>query len=57
MYFRNERFSVQGYLAHKKQPPLLGPPWGPGHIPTAGIYAQAVSDEQDTPVSIATLHT
>ena len=28
--------ALQGYLAHKKQPPLLGPPQGPGHIPTVG---------------------
>ena len=27
---------VQGYLAHKKQPPPLGPPQGPGHSPTGG---------------------
>ena len=27
---------LQGCLAHKKQPPPLGPPWGPSHIPTVG---------------------
>ena len=27
---------LQGYLAHKKQPHLLGPPWGPRHRPTVG---------------------
>ena len=27
---------VQGYFAHKKQPPPPGPPWGPRHIPTVG---------------------
>ena len=27
---------LQGYLAHKKQPPPLGPPWWPMHSPTVG---------------------
>jgi len=27
---------VQGYLAHKKHPPSLGPPQGPRHSPTVG---------------------
>ena len=27
---------LQGYLAHKKQLPSLGPPSSPGHIPTVG---------------------
>ena len=27
---------VQGYLSHKKQPPSLGLPQGPGHILTVG---------------------
>ena len=26
----------QGHLARKKQPPPLGPPWDPRHIPTVG---------------------
>ena len=28
--------SLQGYLAHKKQPPPLGPPEGPGYSPAVG---------------------
>ena len=28
--------SVQGYLAHKKTPTPLGPPWGSRHHPTVG---------------------
>ena len=27
---------IQGFLAHKKQPPPLGQPYGPRHRPTAG---------------------
>ena len=27
---------VQGYLAHKKSHPPLGPQWGPRHVPTVG---------------------
>ena len=27
---------VQGYLAYKKQPTSLGPPWGPRHNRTVG---------------------
>ena len=33
--------TVQGYLAHKKQPPPLGPPQGPRYSPTVGS-AEAV---------------
>ena len=29
---------VQGYLAHKKTPTLLGPPLDPGHRPTVGSW-------------------
>ena len=28
--------NVEEYLARKKQPPPLGTPQGPGHIPTVG---------------------
>ena len=28
--------ALQGYLAHKKQPPPLGSPQGPGLSPTVG---------------------
>ena len=28
--------SMQGYLAHKKQPPPLGPPYDPRYSPTVG---------------------
>ena len=45
-----ERNLPQGHLAHKKQPPLLGPPWGPKHSPTVGPQGDAVSHERDTPV-------
>ena len=40
----------QGYLAHKKQLPPLGPPYGPKHIPAVGSYGGAVSYERGTPV-------
>ena len=30
------RPTVQGYLAHKKQPPPLGPPYDPRYSPTVG---------------------
>ena len=30
------RSPLQGYLAHKKPPPPVGPPQGPRHSPTAG---------------------
>jgi len=33
---------VQGYLAHKKQPPPLGPPYGPRHSPNVGSYSRGV---------------
>ena len=29
---------LQGYLAHTKTPPPLGPPWGPRHRPTVGSW-------------------
>ena len=29
-------FAVQRYLAHKKTPTPLGPPFDPRHMPTAG---------------------
>ena len=41
---------IQGYLAHKKQPPPLGLPWGPRHIPTVGSSGGAVFNERGTPV-------
>ena len=43
---------TQGYLAHKKQPPFLGPPQGPRHIPAVGSWVGAVSDEQGNPVPL-----
>ena len=42
--------AVQGYLAHKKHPPPLGPPQGP--IPTVGSWGGAVSYDQNTPVLV-----
>ena len=41
---------VQGYLAHKKQPPPVGPPYSPGHNPTVGSLGGAVSYERGAPV-------
>ena len=41
---------MQGYLADKKQPPPLGPPWGPRHRPTAGSGGGALSQERGAPV-------
>ena len=35
-------------LAHKKQQPPLGLPWGPRHSPTVGSYGRAVHYEQGT---------
>ena len=44
---------VQGYLAHKKRYPPLGPPSGPRHSPTVGSWGSAVSHERGTPVAVA----
>jgi hypothetical protein len=41
-------FSLQGYLAYKKPPPTLGPPWGPRHGLTVGSQGKAFSYERDT---------
>jgi len=41
---------LQGHLAHKKQPPPPGPPYGHRHSPTVGSQGGAVSYERDTPV-------
>ena len=44
---------IQGYLAHNKPPPPLGPPQGPRHIPTVGFLMSEVplfSYERGTPV-------
>ena len=43
---------VPGYLAHKKQPPPLGPPYDPMYSPTAGSYEGGVSYERGTPVFV-----
>ena len=43
------RNPLQGYLAHKKHTPSLGPPYGPGHNPTAVSYDGVVSYERGTP--------
>ena len=42
--------ALQGYLAHKKQPPPLGPPYDPRHSPTVGSVGEAVYFERSTPV-------
>ena len=49
------RARVQGYLAHKKPPPPLGPPKQPRHGPTVGSYGVGVSYERGTPVGVKTL--
>ena len=41
---------VQGYLAHTKQHPPLGPPKGPRHSPTVGSEGGAVFHERGTHV-------
>jgi len=43
-------YPLQGYLAHKKHPPSLGPPYCPRHSPTVGSYEGVVSCERGTPV-------
>ena len=42
----------QGYLAHKKQPPPLGPPLDPRYSPTVGFYEEVISYERGTPVGV-----
>jgi hypothetical protein len=42
--------TVQGYLAHKKRHPPIGPSQGPTHGPTVGSLGGAVSYERGTPV-------
>ena len=42
---------LQGYLAHKKHPPSLRPPYGPRDRPTVGSYGGDVSYERGTPVT------
>ena len=43
---------LQGYLAHKKLPPSLGPPQGPRHSPTIESKGVAVSCGRGNPVEI-----
>jgi hypothetical protein len=43
---------LQGYLAHKKKLPPLGPLHGPRHGPTAWSQGEAVSYERGTPVRL-----
>ena len=43
---------VQGYLAHKKQPPPPGPSQGPKHELTVGSWGGVVSSERFTPVAV-----
>ena len=45
-------FVVQGYLAHKKPLPRLGPPNEPRHVPTVGSYGMAISHKRGTPVGV-----
>jgi hypothetical protein len=41
---------LRGCLAHKKPPPLLGPPEEPRHGPTVGSYGVVDPYERGTPV-------
>ena len=40
---RDVSHHIQGYLAHKKPPPPLGPSQKPRHCPTVGSYGVVVS--------------
>jgi hypothetical protein len=42
--------NIQGYPAHKKQPPPLGPPYDPRYSPTGGSWEGGVSYDRGTPV-------
>jgi len=44
------RQRLQGYLAHEKQPPPLGPPKDLRYSPTVGSWEGVVSYERGTPV-------
>jgi len=50
---RPPSWALQGYLAHKKQPPPLGPPQGPGHFVTTGSWGGTVSYDRGIPVSLS----
>ena len=43
--------SLQGYLARKKTPTLLGPPQHPRHRPTVGFWGGAFSFKRGIPVT------
>jgi hypothetical protein len=45
----------QGYLAHKKLPPPLGPPYDPRYSRTVGSLEGGVSHERGTPVLTITV--
>jgi len=53
---RKVHHAVQGYLAHTKPPPPLGPPEGPRHRPTVGSYGGGGSYERGTPVGAYSRH-
>ena len=53
----NQLECIQGYLAHKKQPPPLRPPLDLTTRPTVGSYGGAVSYERGTPVQGGVAHT
>ena len=52
-----ESQGVQGYLAHKKQPPPPGPPKGPRYNPTVGSLEGGVSYERGTHVGFRAVGT
>ena len=48
--YAGRRLTLQGYLAHKKLCPPLGPTQGPRRRRSVGSYGGAVSYERGTPV-------
>ena len=43
-------YALQGYLAHQKVSPTLGPPKGPTHKPTVISQGEAFPSERGTPL-------
>ena len=50
MSSKTDSMGVQGYLAHKKTPNPLWPPYEPRHRSTVGSQGIAFSYERGTPV-------
>ena len=47
---RSGEQGLQGYFAHKKQPPSLGPPQDPKYSPAVGSWEGGVSHGRGIPV-------